>query len=234
MDDFIDKVRDFYNETGEYFSKTRQKSYGIEGDFNWPYVSRELSTLKKGDRVLDLGCGNGRLVSGLQSGIEYLGVDFSNTLVGEAKKQYKDRKFVVGDISKKETYRNIGKFDQIYCLATLHHIPTKKDQIKTLKYASEHLKKNGKLIITVWNLVQMRYLSEHLKSLRLKSQNIRWVGIPFQSKNLRYCFTFDKRYMANLLMKSGYEVDKMMYVDREGEKVDFLHGRDLMVVARRS
>lgn len=224
---------DFYNEAGEYFSKTRQKSYGIAGDYNLPYVTNMLKELNPGDKILDLGCGDGRLISGLPSRVEYVGIDFSETLLAQAKKRYKGRKFIAGDISEPKTYKNLGKYDRIFCIATLHHIPTKKEQLKVLRLAHEHLKKNGVIIITVWNLVQMRYLSEQVKSLRMKSRNLRWVGIPFQKKYMRYCFTFDKRYLSEIMLSAGYHIESIRYVDRDGREVGAFDGRDLMVVARK-
>ena len=179
MSDIVKGVRQFYDEAGEYFSKTRQKSYGEKGNSTWVELRPYLKKLKKDDKVLDLGCGNGRLLTGIKRKVDYLGIDFSKTLVGEAKRLHKGKKFVVADISKPEAWAKLPQYDAIFCVATLHHVPERKQQLYIMRKFKKHLKESGFACITVWNLLQKRYLGNHMRNLGLKMQNPRWLKVPF-------------------------------------------------------
>ena len=59
-----------YDEIGTHFSRTRQKTYGNASSSNWPITDVYLNKLQSGQSVLDIGCGNGKLVSGLSKGVK--------------------------------------------------------------------------------------------------------------------------------------------------------------------
>lgn len=231
MSDIRQKVQDFYNQAGEYFSKTRQRSK--EEDANWAEVRCYLAKLKDGDRVLDLGCGNGRLLTGVKAKIDYLGVDFSKTLLEEARKLHPREIFIQGDIAEEEVWDKVGrrKFEAIFCIATLHHLPTREQQLFVLRKIKERLKKGGFVYISVWNLWQKRYLKYHL-DLKTKSQNWRWLYVPFMKKWRRFCFAFNRAYLAELMQEAGFKIERLFYADREGEESDFLRGRNLVGVGK--
>lgn len=61
-------------------------------------VLREMTTLPRGARVLDAGCGNGYLAALLASrGYEYFGVDPSVSGIEVARASYPGVRFVCGD-----------------------------------------------------------------------------------------------------------------------------------------
>lgn len=184
--------------------------------------------------VLDLGCGNGRLLTGLANDVRYTGVDFSTTLLSEAKKIHPKHKFLYGDISKPGSWKKLGrsKYDGIFCIATLHHLPERKQQLYVLKEAKERLKQDGFLYISVWNLWQWKYLGFQAKSMGMKIHNMRWVSIPFANKWKRFCFSFDKPYMAELIDNAGLKIEKLYYANKYGEESAVSEGRNLVVTAR--
>lgn len=99
--------------------------------------------LKKGDKVLDLGCGPASLWPYWQKiiGVEFIGVDVSPKMISVAKKYFPRGKFQVAD-SEKLPFLN-KEFDAVICSSVLHHLP-KTDQ--TLKEIKRILKPYGKLI----------------------------------------------------------------------------------------
>jgi len=105
---------------------------------------------KSGLKILDLGCGNGRLLNALKDKeVEYVGVDNSEKLLSEAQKnypEYKD-KFWKADALNLPFAEN--EFDMIYSIAVLQHIPSKEYRMKFLKECLRTLKKDGKLVLTV-------------------------------------------------------------------------------------
>lgn len=232
MSDIRSQVQQFYNEAGGYFSKTRQKTYGGK-DATWVEVRSFIKNLPSKASVLDLGCGNGRLLTGLPENIHYTGVDFSTTLLGIARKLHPTRRFIYGDISKPSVWREIGeaRYDAIFSIATLHHIPERSQQLYILRQVRKKLRKNGLVYISVWNLWQWRYLNFQLKSIRMKTRNIRWVNIPFANKWERFCFSFDKSYMRELVNNAGLKIEKIYYADKMGEKSEVRSGKNLVVIA---
>lgn len=214
MDINVKSVKNFYNQAGIYFSKTRV----------WPWKETEifLSKLKNNDRVLDLGCGNGRLIKGIKAKIKYTGIDFSDTLIKEAKAQHKSKNsnFKTCDITQESTYNNLGKFDAIFCIAALHHLPLQ-EQLKVLKQIKIHLAKNGFAIITWWNLWQVKYLKHHFsfRSLMLKFKNWRYLYFPFQNKYDRFCVAMTLSDIKSLCDDAGIYNFEVSYSGKSNRNI---------------
>ena len=121
--------------------------YGIEY-LDYMRVVRNKIPNKSGTKVLDAGCGDGRFCYELRKAKENVsvyGVDYSQRAIDFAKAFNPNTKFFVSDLTK----LNLGeKFDYIVLIETLEHI-IPKDIPKILDNISNHLKPNGKFIITV-------------------------------------------------------------------------------------
>jgi len=74
-------VKTNYNDIAEQFNETRQKH-------SWQELIKLAKKVKSGSSVLDVGCGNGRLLKILPSNIKYLGVDSSKKLLNLAQQQH--------------------------------------------------------------------------------------------------------------------------------------------------
>ena len=102
------QVKDFYNEMAQAFSQTRQKKL-------WAEVIPFVRLIKTGMRVLDVGCGNGRLLSEIQARkVYYTGLDFSQSLIAKAKKKYTHRRFLVRDVTKASGWQGIGQYHMLF------------------------------------------------------------------------------------------------------------------------
>jgi 2-polyprenyl-3-methyl-5-hydroxy-6-metoxy-1,4-benzoquinol methylase len=232
MSDILDQVKAMYDEIGTHFSRTRQKTYGNGESSNWPVTDSYLKKLKKGQSVLDIGCGNGKLVSGLPKGVVYTGTDFSQTLLAEAKKLYPKHDFQYGNVVETKHWKALGTYDAVFCVAVLHHIPEKKQQLYVLKQAKKHLKKGGYLYLTVWNLWQEKFAEHHLHSATLKQTDPKWVEIPYDRKWRRFCVAFDIQSLTDLFTEAGLDIQELYYAERDGTKSDIMHGQNLVVVAK--
>lgn len=221
-----------YDEMGTHFSRTREKRYGEGESANWPVTDTYLQKLAAEQSVLDVGCGNGRLVSGLPQGVDYTGFDFSETLLSAARELYPKQTFIYGNVVEPAAWQNLSTYDAIFCVAVLHHIPHEEQQLFVLREMRKHLKKDGFLYLTVWNLWQEKYLSHHLRSAELKKHDEKWVSIPFMKQWERFCVAFDMRSLMDLMIKAGWNVEEIFYADREGERSDIMRGQNLVVVAR--
>lgn len=106
--------------------------------------SIRLLNLKKGDSLLDLGCGQGVLERSLPQGTRYVGVDASSSLIQSAKRRSK-APFYVADITKPLPLKESPFTHSTLILVTqnLEH----PDQ--AFKNAAKYLAPNGKFLIVM-------------------------------------------------------------------------------------
>lgn len=218
-----------YNEAGEYFSKTRAKSYGKSA--NWPVTQKYLDQLKPGQFVLDVGCGDGRLLSGLPKGVHYVGIDFSETLLAIAREQYPDREFRLANIIENTGWSDLKDFDAVYCVATLHHVPTRGDQLRVLQEMYKTTKPGGMLYLTVWNLWQERMILKGFTHDRTVAGEV--VQMDFDRHKGRYVVAMNLPYIVKLVEESGWSTEEVFYAGRDGERTNILSGQNLVLVAEK-
>ena len=152
--------------------------------------------------ILDIGCGNGRLLESLGGTSirkqEYLGIDSSIGMIEEARKLHGEDNFEVCDMLSLESIYTRGTFDAIIFLASFHHLETEDERIKVLKDIQKLLSPNGTVYMTNWNLrEQTRYEKNH-----------RWDG-DFDIKIWefsRYYHGFTIEELDELFHKTGYTI----------------------------
>ena len=225
-DKLLRKVKKDYNKICEGFSSSRKHAW-YEFD-----IYKEM--LKDGDRVLDLGCGNGRLYSYLDDlDIKYVGVDVSDELLKQAKKIHKKANFKSGSFNKipyKKPY-----FDKIFCVASFHHIPSREYRLKALKEIKRVLKKDGVVAISVWNLWQKKYRRYVLESLfRLNKYDFGDTFIPWSDSGVkRYYHAFTLFEMRGLLRDAGFfVVDEVLVNNKEGVVESFWKANNIVYIAK--
>jgi len=210
----IDLNKKLYDQIAEDFSASRAKL--------WPEFEYFKGYLKNGQDILDLGCGNGRLVELLNEyKMNYTGLDYSQKIIEQAKKKYPNQKFIVADALDLSLLNQ--KFDIVFCVALLHHIPSKKLRLQVMQNIKTVLKPGGKLLMTNWNLWQKRYIKYIIKYTLLKlaepakvviddikaiDLDLQDTFIPWQKKYKRYVHGYTELNMARLVKKSGLEIIK--------------------------
>ncbi|MEE0772869.1 MAG: methyltransferase domain-containing protein [Anaerovoracaceae bacterium] len=116
------------------------------GEFAITDRGLEIAGLKKGDRVLDIGCGEGDTVAYLKEalGMEAEGIDMSIKMLSAAKEKHPGINVKMGDGEFLDEYSSFT-FDGITmeCVLSLINIPD-----EALHEAYCVLKKGGKLIIS--------------------------------------------------------------------------------------
>ena len=212
-------VKKNYNQIASLFSKTRQKVI-------WPEVASLAKQVKNGSNILDVGCGNGRLLELFKNKkINYLGVDNSEGLIKLAQKKFpKDKsKFKVYNILELDKLKQ-SNFDYIFCIAVLHHIPGQDLQVNALEQLKNKLGKNGKIVLTVWNLwTKKKYCKLIFKFalLKLIGKNkmafgdilFSWKNNKRQNLSERYYHAFTKCGLKKIVKKSGLNLEKI-YKDK--------------------
>lgn len=198
-----DGLANVYDLISQDFSRTRQQT--------WGELEVLLDGTPRGSRVLDIGCGNGRLFPLLhQKQCEVAGIDISEGLRDIAQKRFCDADIRVGDFC--HIPFGEGVFDEIWAVASFHHLPTQKQRIKALREMSRVLKKHGQIVMTVWNLWdQVRYKRQK-RHARWRSIFLPWWDkrdflIPWGQKKIpRYYHSFSVDNLYQLAQQSGFRV----------------------------
>ncbi|MBV7273732.1 class I SAM-dependent methyltransferase [Clostridiaceae bacterium UIB06] len=168
----------------------------------------EFVNVEKNQKILDLGCGTGRLTNELvKNGATVIGIDSSADMIKKAKLNYPNLNFQVADATNLD-FKNY--FDTVFSNAVFHWIP---NQEKLLYSIYNSLKDNGKLICEFGaknNVYQIQTGFE--KALK---QN----GYSYYSE----FFLPSKEEYKLLLEKAGFEIEHIIEYDRptplaDGEK----------------
>jgi len=212
-------VKRNYEEIAEHYNETRKKHL-------WPGLLKLTKGVKNDSKILDVGCGNGRLLEAFKDkNVEYLGVDSSEKFVRLAKSEIRNPKSEIrnGNILELGDIAEVN-FDYVFCIAVLHHIPGKDLRIKALRQLKNKVNNEGKIIITVWNLwgqKKFRKLILRFALLKLIKKNQMDIGdILFDWKNSageivsrRYYHAFTKYQLKKIAKKAGLKIEKI-YKDK--------------------
>jgi tRNA (uracil-5-)-methyltransferase TRM9 len=202
-------VKNNYQEIASQFDVTRKKHL-------WPELEVLFDNLKENESVLDVGCGNGRLLEALKNKkIKYLGVDNSEALIKLAQKNYPENIFKVVDVLNLEKEIK-EKFSLVVSIAVLHHLPSRELRLKSLEQLRLVSTSGGKIIFSVWNLWPNKKFRKYLL------KNI-WQKITFKTKldfgdllfpwknshgeevSERYYHAFTKRELTKDLQLAGFK-----------------------------
>lgn len=196
----LNKTATDYNSVAEKYSEVREKNWK-EMDFLFE------NYLNPNDRVLDLGCGNGRFYNKfINCGAEYWGIDSCQKLVEIAKKNYPEASFEVADAF--NIPYDSDFFDKVYSVAVLHHIPSAELRLEFLKEIRRVLSTNGYLILTVWDLKE--------KSKKRKFNFLTWfwelylergdILLPWYGVKDTYFHSFNLTELIALVENVGFKI----------------------------
>lgn len=226
-DKILTGVTETYDGIAESFSSTRG---GL-----WGEMRRFRDFVKDGDRVLDVGCGNGRayqLFEGMTIG--YAGLDVSEGLIAEARRLVTAPgvEFKVGSMLKLP-YAD-ASFDAVMAIASFHHVPSVSCRRQALAEMRRVLKPGGILFMTNWNRWKTHWrqiLSTGFGSIfGLNRQEFGDVYIPWNAPRavggpavestsssqpaLRFYHSFRPAELATLCDAAGFEVMEQYYAMR--------------------
>lgn len=205
----LQKNKENYNLIAEDYAKSR--------NFVWD-IQRISDHIKQNDKILDIGCGNGRMVEILEGkNVEYTGLDISEELIKIAKTKYPEMKFIVGNALNPPFLD--CTFDKVFCIRMFHHIPSFDLRVKFLKEVNRVLKPNGLLIITVWNLWKLknfRNIKAVLKNIFLKivgksNLDFKDAWISWGDCVNRYYHFFTKRELLKLCKITGFKIQSINF-----------------------
>lgn len=184
-------------------------------------------------RLLDAGCGNGRLAETLERSsfsLDYFGIDGSVELIAFAQKKTATlrkvrARFRVVDLVKKnwgQSAQDTSPFDVIVSLAVLHHIPSFELRAQVLREIGARLKPRGIFVMSNW---------QFLNNERLRKKIVSWNKIGIGDSQLeandylldwkrggvgfRYLHLVDETETEQLAHTSGFRIIEQFYADND-------------------
>jgi ubiquinone/menaquinone biosynthesis C-methylase UbiE len=147
---YLKKVVNIYNALGKkgLSSLTNNKKTN-------DLVTFLMKNIKSGDKILEVGCGYGRILNKLlKQNFDCYGIDISKEMIREAKRSKFFNRYFLGDMRQIKFSDNF--FDKYLNLwYTFNYLLDEKDQINTLNEAYRVLKKDGGAII------ELLYIKNH-------------------------------------------------------------------------
>lgn len=187
----LNKITEDYNKIGDKYSSVRKE--------DWKEMSFLFDCLNEGDKVLDLGCGNGRFYPLFkEKKVDYLGIDSSSKLIDIAKSNYPEVNFETVSLFDVQ-----GNFDKVFSIAVLHHMPSKEMRKKFIEKCKSLLRYNGTLVLTVWNLEEKIKKRSFFDFLKLDRGDVLlpWYGAE---KVFFHCFTLQE--LVQLVLEVDLEI----------------------------
>ncbi len=219
--------REFYADFAEHFAASRSVSD--------PALTSILPYLPSRARILDVGCGNGRLAALLdreRPGSQYVGVDATPELIREARSQvdelaHTDAMFRVVDVTRKNWAASLPyvPYDCAVVLAVLHHVPGFHLRVQVVRGVASVLKPGGHVVLSTW-----RFLAHP----RMRRKIVDWAEVDIDEgeldagdylldwrrggHGLRYCHMIDEEEVEELAAASGLVVRETFRAGgREGD-----------------
>ena len=226
IDRLIAINREFYSKFASAFSETRSSAQ--------TRLDRIVAYIGDAGKVLDIGCGNGRLAERLDregKKLEYIGIDASPQLVTiasarKAQLQNVTAEFSIGDITQPNWTQSVPvayqAFDIAIALAVLHHVPSFDLRCAVLRDIHALLKPDSRLILSNWQFDRTE---------RQRKRIVSWESVGFDERELepgdallawkrggvgyRYCHLITKDEMLVLAQASGFRVLKQYNADAD-------------------
>jgi len=195
-------------------------SYSYLRSRGWDIVLKVIDD--KTYRVCDVGSGpgsNALQILRKKPDLYVICMDISVNMLNIAKKRFMKKSLYVsvdlvqGDMEFMP-FRDLS-FDSMIYIASLHHIPTSKGRVEALNEAYRVTKSGGKILITVWALLQPRFIPHIAKNIIHKVlcskclESIKDVLIPWRYKGkvlLRYYHLFTLGELRKLVSRTRFKI----------------------------
>ncbi|MBD3194270.1 MAG: methyltransferase domain-containing protein [Candidatus Lokiarchaeota archaeon] len=230
--DYHQKRRRIWNDLKIFFKDLEKEGYGFQG-IN-----------------IDLGCANGRhfplfknktnKLIGVDNSLDFINIakEYINELPNLTENNHQNISLIQADMQYLPFREN--SINNIFSIASLHHIRNSHERKKIVKQISVILKANGKFLLTLWARWQKRFRKHFIKDWilrkltlnKMKSKDelksklsefgdilIPWT-ISAQKKTIqRFYHLSSKREILNLL--KNYKIDLIKKMGGPGGKDNF-------------
>jgi len=160
-------------------------------------IARMGEYLKRGESVLDVGCGNGysTLRFALERGVRIVGVDYSEEMIANAQASLKKvlRKhprlknkveFLTADALKLDEVFPKRRFDTVLTIRCLINLQSWEDQKRAIAQVHGVLKRRGRFLMLESSLLGLERLNSVRRSVGLHDIKVSWHNLFFDEKKL--------------------------------------------------
>jgi SAM-dependent methyltransferase len=187
---------------------------------------------EKDKKILDLGSGSGRLYPVLaEFDLDYTGIDLSEELVKNARKDFPKGNFLIGDATNLPFSDNT--FGYVVSVAVLYHIPSKEMRKIVMSEIYRITKPGGKIYISVWNFWNKW---SDLKLIILESVKIFFGKSVFDYGDFyrpwktpdgkvvtdRFCHAWTSRGLQKYLIEAGFTKTESVLESRERNNLNII------------
>ncbi|WP_445661496.1 class I SAM-dependent methyltransferase [Bacillus sp. FSL K6-3431] len=177
-------------------------------DIKHSFVSKYGDTLvdlldpKKGEKILDLGCGTGDLAKKLYDfEVNIIGVDKSENMVTQAMQKYPHIKFAVCDATELEYD---SEFEAVFSNATLHWIKKPKQALHCI---FNSLKPGGRFIAEFGGKGNVQSITDEI------SKQFKCLDLEYKEEQFPWYFPSIGEY-SSLMEEVGFKVTFAQHFDR--------------------
>lgn len=204
-----DSIADTYHDT---YCKDFYNNPYAKGDFTCYQML--LKHLSRGARILDLGCGCGKVAKYFSDlGFVTVGLDFSEGMLSHARQDYPELDFRLQDIS---NFNLSDKFDGAIYAYSLFHL-NKNQAEDSIRCLCKVLVANAVVLFIVKT-------GEHDQSQTMPE--------PFDLSRRNFCQIYTQRSFLHLLSKHGFHVNKEeILIFEEKDKEHTLANMTMAVIA---
>jgi len=217
-----------YNNFAKKFAKSRK-------NMKWEEIDYFLEKINKSEKldILDIWCWSWRLLEQFSNSfdldkINYTWIDLSSWLLEEAKKNFPNKEFLELNMldlnSSLLTREGARGWDNIFFIASYHHLDNLEDREEVLSKAYNLLEKWGKIFMTNWALNSEINKEKYSKSIIENSENKFWstdYNIVFWENNRYYhCFNLDE--LEYLAKKNNFKIIENRLFDNQRNFITIL------------
>jgi len=179
---------------------------------NRPYPEvEEFSKIANKGLVIDIGCGNCRNLLPFTNNA-CVGLDFSKGMIREAKKYTKKKgikvNLILGEVTQLPLKNNIAS--AIIYTSTISHLRTKEERLNSLKETKRIGKKDFRMILSIWNRWQLKFLWKLIKGYFFGGYSNVYVDWNYHGmihKRLYHLYT--KNEMKGELKQLNLKIEKI-------------------------
>ena len=188
-------------------------------------MEKIIERIKPGVRVLDLGCGHGRIAQSVPQGVAYTGMDFSAKMLAEAVKRIENKiqkTFVIGNLTDRVWPEIVTDttYHWVFLRAVLHHIPSYSYRRRLVIRAAQCLSIDGILILANWQFLNVKRLQKRLlpwSNLNLQPEDVEAGDYLLDWKRdgygIRYVHLIDEDETLKLALDAGLTIQDLYYAD---------------------
>jgi ubiquinone/menaquinone biosynthesis C-methylase UbiE len=183
-------VNDIYNKIYEKFDNSRNNHWNCVKEYFAEFVDNNDN-----NTFLDLGCGNGKNLSLIKNHDKAHALDNSIELIKIVQNKFPKINIIVSDVTEIPIENDF--FDNIICIAVIHHLSTEQRRIQLINEIYRVLKIGGTCMITSW--------ADSLDTTKYnKMDNKNDYLIPWNNECLRFYHLFEQNEFDEIIRKSKY------------------------------